>query len=291
MKGLKVCRGSFWWMNAGIVLGFTLSFVFRASMSGTLLQPVRVEQTGLEDSGGEVHSHEEPSGMDDLVADVNLKPDITTAKDPKTVRILCWIMTHPKNRESRLVHVKATWSRRCDKVLYFSSEADKDFPIIKVDVPSEARSHLTLKSRQAWKYIFDNHYDDAEWFYRCDDDSYAIMDNMRYFLSVYDPNKPYYFGHMFKTLGGYSSGGSGYVISKESLKRFGEEGFNSSKCRKDGAASDQAIGACLKILGVSIGDSRDKEGRSRFHCFTPETHILGMYPAWYLNYDNYGAQK
>merc|ERR1712150_305113 len=44
-------------------------------------------------------------------------------------------------------------------------------------------------------------------------------------------------------------------------------------------------------LGVKTGDSRDSMGRSRFHCFNPETHLHGGYPDWYYQYDKYGAQK
>ena len=33
-------------------------------------------------------------------------------------------------------------------------------------------------------------------------------------------------------------------------------------------------------------------GRSRFHCFTPETHLHGGYPGWYYKYDKYkGVQQ
>ena len=43
--------------------------------------------------------------------------------------------------------------------------------------------------------------------------------------------------------------------------------------------------------GVKTGDSRDALGRSRFHCFNPETHLHGGYPDWYYQYDKYGAKK
>lgn len=209
-----------------------------------------------------------------------------------SVRVLCWIMTGPQNLETKAIHVKRTWGKRCNILLFFSSVTNKTFPTIGLNV-SEGRGHLTAKTMLAFRYVFKHYFDKADWFMKADDDTYVIVENLRYFLSSHSPKEPVYFGHHFKTIvkQGYYSGGAGYVLSKEALRRFAEGSTNKQMCREDGGAEDAEIGHCMQNLGVRTENTTDKLGRSRFHCFDPETHIFGGYPDWYYQYDANGAKK
>ncbi|ELU14126.1 hypothetical protein CAPTEDRAFT_4255 [Capitella teleta] len=219
-------------------------------------------------------------------------PDNTEIADAlyDKVRVLCWIMTAPENLDSKAKHVKATWGKRCNKLIFVSDHEDPDFPTIKIEV-EHGRDHLTAKTMAAFDYIYKHYYDQADWFLKADDDTYVIVENLRYLLSAHKPTEPVYFGHHFKVIvrQGYFSGGGGYAVSKEALRRFGER--SKDFCAADQGAEDVEWGRCMEKLQVKTGDSRDTLGRSRFHCFDAATFIHGGYPDWYRQYDKYGAKQ
>ncbi|MCL4140947.1 UNVERIFIED_CONTAM: hypothetical protein GTU68_067366 [Idotea baltica] len=97
-------------------------------------------------------------------------------------------------------------------------------------------------------------------------------------LSNYDPSLPLWFGCRFKKFvkQGYMSGGAGYVLSREAVKKLVEDGLpNPRKCRSDGGGSeDVEIGKCLENVGVKALDSRDNLGRYRFFPFVAEHHLI-----------------
>ncbi|XP_037068747.1 glycoprotein-N-acetylgalactosamine 3-beta-galactosyltransferase 1-like [Pollicipes pollicipes] len=215
----------------------------------------------------------------------------------KRVRVLCWVMTQPANHEKKARHVKATWGHRCNKLIFMSSKTDTTLPTVALNV-QEGRNFLWAKTKEAFRYVYEHHRDEADWFYKADDDTYAIMENMRFMLEPYSPNDALYFGCKFKpfTKQGYMSGGAGYVLSREALRRFVTIGLNDpTKCKKEhGGAEDVEMGKCMERLNVTAADSRDNEGRYRFFPFTPESHLVAeKFPKsfWYWKYIYYPQKK
>ena len=101
------------------------------------------------------------------------------------IRVLCWVFTHPSNHKIKVPHVKKTWGHRCNKLLFMSIEKDPTNPdIIPIPVP-EGRSHLWNKTRLVMKYVYDNHYNDADWFMRADDDKYEILSTINIFIKSF----------------------------------------------------------------------------------------------------------
>lgn len=120
----------------------------------------------------------------------------------------------------------------------------------------------------------------------------------RYMLQSHDPKEPIYFGCRFKPYvkQGYMSGGAGYILSREAVKRLIEQGLpDEKKCRPDDdGAEDVEIGKCLENVGVLAGDSRDSLGRGRFFPFVPEHHLIpGHVPkdSWYWQYIYYSSRE
>jgi hypothetical protein len=56
---------------------------------------------------------------------VSIGGNIAAERLAKEVRILCWVMTSPSNLETKAVHVKATWGKRCNILLFISSANGK----------------------------------------------------------------------------------------------------------------------------------------------------------------------
>ncbi|CAI9553982.1 unnamed protein product [Staurois parvus] len=187
-------------------------------------------------------------------------------------------MTAPDHLQTKAIHLKNSWTRHCNKILFMSSTANESFPAIGLDT-QEGRDQLYWKTIRAFQYIYKHHFHEADWFLKADDDTYVVVDNLRWMLSNYTPDQPIYFGKRFKLFvkQGYMSGGAGYVLSKESLQRF-IEGFHKGICSHKSAVEDLELGQCMENMGVIAGDTRDSEKRESFHPFTPDFHLFGHFP-------------
>ncbi|KAK3760688.1 hypothetical protein RRG08_010661 [Elysia crispata] len=159
-------------------------------------------------------------------------------------------------------------------------------PTIALAVP-EGREHLTAKAMLASVYSWRMHGRDFDWFLKSDDDTYIVMENLREMLRFYDPDSPVYFGYRFKpyTPQGYMSGGAGYVLSREALRRLVMDGIFGKFCGPFTGVEDLDIGRCLYTVGVKAGDSVDKLGLERFHPLNFYAYFGDLkLPAWTGDY-------
>lgn len=157
------------------------------------------------------------------------------------VKVLCWIMISPKFHRSRGVHIKNTWGRRCNKILFMSSVVDPELDSIALPV-KEKINRLWSKTREAFKYINEHHLNDADWFLKADDDTYIVMENLRHLLYQYRPQTSLYFGQRLtdnETLEGFMQGGA-YILSRKAVQKFVKHFPNCR--RKDAWAEDKYMG-------------------------------------------------
>ncbi|XP_055356103.1 glycoprotein-N-acetylgalactosamine 3-beta-galactosyltransferase 1-like [Paramacrobiotus metropolitanus] len=192
-----------------------------------------------------------------------------------TGKILCWVLTQPDNKEKAYA-VKRTWGKRCDTLIFVSSVNDTDLPAVDSQV-FEDRRYLWDKTKFGFRFAYKNHLSTHDWFFKADDDTYVVVENLRYLLKDYSPEQPVFFGSHFRRVvsNGYMSGGAGYALSKEAVRRFVEIGLMQKKCisRHPDIAEDVEMGKCLQKLSVLPGDSRDVLKRGRFFPFTPSKHV------------------
>ncbi|XP_055592300.1 glycoprotein-N-acetylgalactosamine 3-beta-galactosyltransferase 1-like [Uranotaenia lowii] len=232
-------------------------------------------------------------GENELYATTQDKFTATGANLAENVRILCWIMTTPANHESKARHVKRTWGRRCNKLLLMSSVEDEELGTVALPV-GEGREGLWNKTREAFRYVYDRHLNEYDWFMKADDDTYVIVENLRYFLYPYSPDFPIFFGSKFRypeyVKQGYFSGGAGYVLSREALKRFVEQALlDQDHCSTAYDTEDLEMGKCMESVNVTAGDSRDFLGRKRFLPMDPVFHLTAKPDPdfWYKYYSFY----
>ncbi|KAH8237750.1 hypothetical protein KR038_011135 [Drosophila bunnanda] len=217
----------------------------------------------------------------------------------REVRILCWVLTTPKYHKTRAAHVLRTWGRRCNKILFMTSQADDELPTMVLTKPDRYEV-LWGKTKEAFTRLYEEMRDEADWFMKADDDTFVFLENLRYMLYPYSPNTSIYFGFNYKMIGthpknsSYMSGGSGYVLSREALRTFAEGLNDTTKCRQeDDHAEDVEMGKCLFNLDVKAGDSRDDQLRNRFYPTAPFGALLSGNVGidfWLYKYAYYNAR-
>jgi glycoprotein-N-acetylgalactosamine 3-beta-galactosyltransferase len=229
-------------------------------------------------------------------------------KQSEDIRILCLVMTEPSTHKTKAYQVYRTWGKRFTYIEFLTTEADPEIPTI-VSPTEEEYDLIWGKTKFGFKTAYEKYYDKVDWVMKADDDTFVILENLRYLLSSYNHSEPIWLGCEFKVSAegiarepwmdgwigkyGWMSGGAGYVLSKESVRRFNEISLpNADICEQgDEGSEDVNMANCLKGAGVVSVDSRDSFDRHRFLPFTPGTHISqkqwNSTEFWYWSYIKY----
>jgi glycoprotein-N-acetylgalactosamine 3-beta-galactosyltransferase len=105
-----------------------------------------------------------------------------TPDELKRVRVLCWVNTYHKNHQSRVIPIRDTWGKKCDKILFMSDIEDLSIPTLRVNAPP---LHETLwqKHREILRILLREFKEgDFDWIFKCDDDTFLIVENLKKYL-------------------------------------------------------------------------------------------------------------
>lgn len=192
-----------------------------------------------------------------------------------------------KDIHTKVAAVNKTWASRCDKHFYVICSKMERHDFLNIDVPDD-RNHLIHKIQAAYRLVYEKYIDDFDYVLKADDDTYIVVENLKYLLWHYNANEPGYLGYHFNKFvdSGYMSGGAGYVISNRGFRSLVERGYNGGLCPIEKRSEDPEnsedveTGRCLEASGVPVWSSLDVEGRQTFHPYTLERHLMGNLPAF-----------
>jgi len=211
--------------------------------------------------------------------------------------IMCMVYTLEDAHADRIGVIRDTWAGGCDGFLAFSNISDPRIPAISIEHKGpEAYDNMWQKVRSIWRFAGAHYLDNFDWFLIGGDDLFVLPYNLKSYLASLthkdgtDPKtKEYFVGRRFKNRRGdyFNSGGAGYVLSQAALRKYHGhlDDLNCNTCVRT-SMEDVMTARCLKYLGINFTDTRDSEGRERFHHFPPDRLYHGGHAEWYDAFNN-----
>jgi len=128
--------------------------------------------------------------------------------------------------------------------------------------------------------LFDMKFD---WLLKVDINTFVVLENLRYFVSSFDPLFPFYLGHTLSSTWGtsYNSADAGILMSRGTLVQL-QKALAEGVCTHDEShRSDVELGSCLAKISIFPQDTRDANGHARFLPFDPKAHLLKEQSSWF----------
>ena len=221
--------------------------------------------------------------------------------DEPTLTLFGGVFTHSASRHSGQLHaVRDTWGRECDGFLAFSDENHEPTGSVALSLPQGPQHYYNMwqKTRAIWSYLGAHHVHPRhfqglplapprpavgstppryDWFVLGGDDMYVDVRRMRAYLN--SPTivsaataGPVYLGRPLRAthLLVYNTGGPGYVLNARGVALLYNL-LQTEACLPDMRSSleDLFLAGCLAQVNVRAADTRDAQGRERFHWHAP----------------------
>jgi glycoprotein-N-acetylgalactosamine 3-beta-galactosyltransferase len=232
---------------------------------------------------------------------------VSNATTTRSAKIICFVMTHSNSHATRVKAIRATWGKRCDKMLIASNLTDPSLDTIAM---KSNASYLGLweKLNETMQYIWDHYRNDGyDWVYKADDDTFLLAENLKTFLSSHAVAKkagdqPLIYGRRYSSpryrdlakrqvyfaspvnadFGKrfynkinkhkpvlYNYGGAGYAMNWPYVEKFLEV-MKGPDTVHGTPPEDQAHGVVMAYHDVWPQKTRDAFGREQFHPESPE---------------------
>ncbi|CAG2165153.1 unnamed protein product [Oppiella nova] len=213
-------------------------------------------------------------------------------------RLLCMVTTTPDYHDTKAIAVNETWGKRCDTLLYVSSQTYEGLDVIKSNCSIENHDYLWCKNREGLVEAHRRYNGSYDWLFKADDDTYVVIENLIHLVSGHNPSEAIWFGQAFhepiRNIT-FFTGGPGYIFSAEAVNRLVTSFETKRKycdISEEKGPDDVYFAACLEGSGTVMGDDRDSLGEPRFFHFAPDAWLnphdtVYHKKAWLKNYATY----
>jgi len=214
----------------------------------------------------------------------------------KNVRLMCVVYTY-SGKVKFTNAISETWGPRCDGILYASDHTSTETN--HVEIPSfSVRGYkyagLFQRVRAIMAYVYDEFLDQYDYFHFCGDDVFLIVENLKEFLGSkevleWESKRDHYLfagfwmnqdiskdvihkgrkkqrqGYKPSSNEFYLGGGSGYTLSRKSLKAYAEGPLQTCNTYEESPMEDIIFGHCIHEMTSNFFYTGDVDGSHRYH--------------------------
>ncbi|XP_005005116.1 C1GALT1-specific chaperone 1-like protein [Cavia porcellus] len=211
--------------------------------------------------GGQTEDHKHrhlqpPNGKEFL----NIS-QVTRTELSKSMRVFCIILGEYED-DSNWTMLRDSWPKHCDQAEFYGAKSEHLFN----REINDKWKHMS----KTYKDVFEKYGNTFKWYFLALPTTFAVMENLKYFLLTKDASQPFYLGHTI-TSGDleYVTVDGGIVLSIEALRRFHRSLSKNEKCANQSViwnlSFDKQLAICLKYAGVFAENAEDYEGRHIFN--------------------------
>jgi len=180
--------------------------------------------------------------------------------------VIVFCVVFPTNADSALT-IKNTWGKHCNKIFFFNEKHNESIvPVVKLP----AKSAFGLLCKSLHEVV--NNGDTFDWLLVTTEDTFALPENLRYYVAPFNSSEPFYLGHAMKFWAQiYNWGNAGYTLSRGAVDILLDKFNSQAKCESGGKYwknGDWYLGKHMASLGIHARDTRDHLGKGRFNGYS-----------------------